>query len=193
MFLLMKFFNVSAWRNLDSIQLSGSSHQKVFLSRPFGNLGIGIWTLTSSLELALASALQKNCFCLQNFLNRIFMFFFVLTYGIRTTLLQILISLRFPIHVSKSIDWSSKKRQFGSICPLVFWKNNCSENLCILCILSRETSRLEFFLSRLAGFPGVFPKSSSEQLFCRETFSACRAFARRNSTAKLSKEFSRIL
>ena len=191
MFLLMKFFNVSAWGNLDSMQLSGSSHQKVFLSRPFGNLCIGISTLTSSLELALA--LQKNCFCLHNFLNRIFMFFFVVTYGIGTTLLQILISLRFPIHVSKSIDWSSKKRQFGSICPLVFWKNNCSENFCVLCILSRETSRLEFFLSRLAVFPGVFPKSSSEQLFCRETFSACPAFVRRNSTATLSKEFSRIL
>ena len=42
MLLLMKFFKASAWRNFHSIQLLGSSNQKVFLSRPFGNLGISI-------------------------------------------------------------------------------------------------------------------------------------------------------
>ena len=51
-----------------------------------------------------------------------------------------------------------------------FKKNNCSENFCILCILSSETSRVEFFLSTLVGLPGITPKSSLEQLFCRQGF-----------------------
>ena len=63
MLLLMKFFKASAWRNFHSIQLLGSSNQKVFLSRPFGNLGIDISASASS----LASALQNNYFCHQNF------------------------------------------------------------------------------------------------------------------------------
>ena len=114
MFLSIKFFNASAWRNCHSIQLSGSSYQKVFLSRSFGNLGIGISASASSFKLALASALQKIYFSLQNYFckNRISMLFLVLSYGISTTLLQILISLRFPIHPSKSDHWCSKKRLF---------------------------------------------------------------------------------
>ena len=38
------------------------------------------------------------------------MFFLVLNYDISTTLLQILISLRFPIHPFKGVHWCSKKR-----------------------------------------------------------------------------------
>ena len=53
MLLLMKFFKASAWRNFHSIQLLGSSNQKLFLSRPFGNLGIGISATASSLALTL--------------------------------------------------------------------------------------------------------------------------------------------
>ena len=51
-----------------------------------------------------------------------------------------------------------------------FKKNNCSKNFCILCILSSETSKFEFFLSTLVGFPRITPKSSLEQLFCRHRF-----------------------
>ena len=51
-----------------------------------------------------------------------------------------------------------------------FKKNNCSENFCILCILSSETSSGEFFLSALVSLPGITPKSSLEQLFCRQGF-----------------------
>ena len=63
MLLLMKFFKASAWRNFHSIQLLGSSNQNLCLSRPFGNLGIGISASASS----LAMALQKDHFCRQNF------------------------------------------------------------------------------------------------------------------------------
>ena len=44
--------------------------------------------------------------------NRIFMFFLVLSFGISTTLLQMLIFLRFPIHLSKGVHWCSRKRLF---------------------------------------------------------------------------------
>ena len=110
LFLLMKVFEASARRNFHSIQLLGSSNQKEFLSRPLGNFGIGI----SASALSLASALQKMYFCLQNFFkkNRIFMFFLVLSYGMGITLLQILISLRFPIHPFKGVHWCSRKRLF---------------------------------------------------------------------------------
>ena len=80
----MRLFNASAWNKFHSIQLSGSIHQKMFLSRPFGNLGIGISASALSLESVLASALQNSWFCLQKlfFENRILMFFLVFSYGI---------------------------------------------------------------------------------------------------------------
>ena len=40
------------------------------------------------------------------------MFVLVLSYGVSTTFLQILISLRFPIHPSKGVHWCSRKRLF---------------------------------------------------------------------------------
>ena len=68
------------------------------------------WHLSASAS-SLASALQKIYFRLQNFFlkNRIFMFFLLLSCGISTTLLQILISLRFPIHPFKGVHWCSRK------------------------------------------------------------------------------------
>ena len=40
------------------------------------------------------------------------MFFLVLSYGISTTFLQILSSLRFPIHQVKGVHWCSGKKLF---------------------------------------------------------------------------------
>ena len=107
MLLLMKFFKASAWRNFHSIQLLGSSNQKVILSTPFGNLGIG----TS----ASASSFAKKNFAIRIFFerkSRIFMSFLVLSYGISTSLLQVLSSLRFPIHHVKGVHWRSRKKLF---------------------------------------------------------------------------------
>ena len=173
MFLLMKFFNVSAWRNFHSIQFSGSSHQKVFLLRSFGNLGIVISATASSLESTLASPLQKIYFCLQNFFlkNRIFMFFLVFSYGISTTLLQIIISLWFPIHPSKDLHWCSRKSLIELSETSVHWCFE-KETVGILCILFSKTSRVEIYLRTLAGLLEIFPKSSLEQLFCREPVKA---------------------
>ena len=164
----MKLFNTSAWKIFHLIQLSGSGHQKMFLSRPFGNLGIGI----SASAPWLASALQKIWFCLQKlfFENRL-MFFLVFNYGISTTLLQI----RFPCHPSKGVHGCSRKRLFElSVAPVrECFENNCFKNFWIFCILSSETFRVEFFLSTLADPPGIFLKRSLEQLFWREPVSAC--------------------
>ena len=68
----------------------------------------------------MALTLQKKIFCLQNF------FLKSKSYGISTALLQILISLRFPIHPSKGIHWCSSKRQFELSEASVHW---CSEKL----------------------------------------------------------------
>ena len=49
------------------------------------------------------------------------MFFLMLSYGVSTTLLQILISLRFPIHPSKGVHWCSRKRLFELPKTSVHW------------------------------------------------------------------------
>ena len=49
------------------------------------------------------------------------MFFLALSYGISTTLLQILISLRFPFHPAKGVLWCSRKRLFELSGALVRW------------------------------------------------------------------------
>ena len=99
----------------------------MFLSRPFGNLETGISALASPLESALALTLQKNYFCVQNFFflvfwkNEIFMFVYMLSYGISTTLLQIIISLRFPVHKFQGIHWCFEKRLFELSEASVHW------------------------------------------------------------------------
>ena len=90
------------------------------------------------------------------------MFFLVPSYGISTTLLQILSYLRFPVHQIKGVHWCSRKK--------LFEHSEASENFFILCILSSETSSVEFFLNTLVRLPGITPKSSLEQLFCRQGF-----------------------
>ena len=116
---------------------------KVFLSRPFGNLGIGILASATS----LASALQKMYFCLQNFFkkNRIFMLFLVLSYGITTTLLQILISLRFPIHRVKGVHWCSRKRLFEHSEAFIHW---CLEKT----TAPKISAYFTYFLAKLPGW-----------------------------------------
>ena len=68
---------------------------------------------------------------------------------------------------------------------IVFWKHKCSEHFCIICIISRETSRVGIFLHTLAGLPWSFPKSSFEQLFCREAVSTCFCKKETHSTRYL--------
>ena len=66
------------------------------------------WNCSISIVLGIGIGIgiAKNLFLpaeIVFFEKIIFMFFIVLSYGISTTLLQILISLRFPIHSSKGI------------------------------------------------------------------------------------------
>ena len=131
------------------------------------------WHRHRSISIAIGNGIAKNIFAMRIFFlkeSRIFMFFLVLSYGISTTLLQILSSLRFPIHQVKGVHWCSGKKLFEHSEASVHPTFNCSENFCILCILSSETSSVEFFLSTLVSLPGITPKSSLEQLFCRQGF-----------------------
>ena len=131
--------------------------------------------LSISIAIGIDITKKKIIFVIRFFFKKkdwIFVFFLVLSYGMSTTLLQILCSLQFPIHPVKGFHWYSRKKLFehSEASVLVFWKKNCSENFCILCILSSETSWVEFFLSTLVGLAGITPKSSLEQLFCRQGF-----------------------
>ena len=67
-----------------------------------------------SISIVIGIGIAKKLFLPPEifFLNRIFMLFLVLSLGISTTLLQILISLRFPIHPFKGVHWCSRKRLF---------------------------------------------------------------------------------
>ena len=68
-------------------------------------------------------------------------------------------------------------------------KKNCSK---CFCILPSKTSRVESFLSTLAGLPGTLPRSSLEQLFCRVPVSTC--FCKKGTPKHtLFQKFSRIL
>ena len=104
--------------------------------------------------------------------NRIFMFFLCLVMVSVPLCYKYLVLYDFLSIKSKaSISVLEKSllniRRHPSWC---FKKNNCSKNFCILCILSSETSKFEFFLSTLVGLPRITPKSSLEQLFCRHGF-----------------------
>ena len=111
----MKFFNTSLHEEI----FVKFNNQEAATKRCFYLSHFEISASVSSLESALTSAMQKIYFCFRIFFffffflkNRIFMFFLVLSYGISTTLLQIRISLRFPIYSLKSVQCCSGKRLF---------------------------------------------------------------------------------
>ena len=87
--------------------------------------------------------------------------------------LEIIISLRFPIHPSKDLRRSSRKKLFKFSEAFVHCcceKKNCSESFCIH---SSKMQKVGSFLSAFSGLSGTFPRSSLEQLFCRESVRAC--------------------
>ena len=103
------------------------------------------------------------------FLKKIaFLFFPVLSFGISTTLLQILNSLRFiSTHQKASIG----RLERGC---LNFRKHTSTG------VLKKTAPKIPAYFptkhprwSTLAGLPRTIPKSCLLQLFCRESFSAC--------------------
>ena len=106
-------------------------------------LGIGI-----GIDIAKNLFLPAEMFFFEKI---IFMFFIVLSYGISTTLLQILISLRFPIHSSKGI-------------PLVFYKKticlgkDCREQFFHCCFEKITVPKISAYF---AYFPAKHPGWSS--------------------------------
>ena len=108
------------WKDIRKLTVTTTSFatKSCVFKRLFGNLGI-----TSSLESVLASALQNFIFAFRSFFwkNRAFLFIPFLSYGISTILLQILISLRFPIKPPKGVNWCSRKRLFEFSEAYVHW------------------------------------------------------------------------
>ena len=89
------------------------------------------------------------------------------------TLLQILISLWFPIHSSQDIHLCSRKKLFEFSEASIHW---CLEKITspkISAYFPAEHLWWHPFLSTLVGLPGTFPKCSLEQLSCKEPVSAC--------------------
>ena len=97
------------------------------------------------------------------------MLFLMLCYDISVTLLQILISRRFPIHPFKGVHWCCRKRLFEHSEASVHW--------CFKKQLLRKF--LHIFQRNIQG--GVIfkytrrpswdcSKASLEQLFCRQGF-----------------------
>ena len=80
----------------------------------WGCLEISTLDLSISIVTEVDIGIAKSLFLTSELCseNRIFMFFLVPSYGISTTLLQTLISLRFPIHSSKGVHWCYTKRRF---------------------------------------------------------------------------------
>ena len=81
------------------------------------------WHRHLSISIAIGIGIAKKLFLPSEFFlnNRIFMLFLVLSYGISTNLLQILISLRFPIHPFKGVYWCSRKRLFEHSEASIHW------------------------------------------------------------------------
>ena len=132
------------------------------------------WHRHSSISITISIGNAKNVFVPSEFFlkNRIFMFFLVLSYGISTTLLEILIFLRFPIHPFKGVHCCSKKDYLN------IWKHP-SIGVLKKQLLRKFLHILHTFqrniqggvlLRTLVGLPGIAPKRSLEQLFCRQGF-----------------------
>ena len=87
--------------------------EKNWEERLFMNLRIGISVSASALASALPSALQKKNFFKKNGT------LLCLVVRYQHTLLQIFISLRFPIHPSRGVYWCSRKKTFEILEALV--------------------------------------------------------------------------
>ena len=135
---------------------------------------------------------KKSCFCLQNLLfkNRVFMLFLVLSYGISTTLLQILISPRFPIHPLKGVYSCSRKRLFEHLEASVhcYFKKATAPK--VSPYFAYFPAKHPGWSSFQVGLSGIAPKSSLEHLLCRQGFiRSIQMSGIRHKKLNLSTEF----
>ena len=116
----MKFFSFNS--DIRKQPPKGVFIEAIWKSRD-GHLGVSI-TIGISIGINMAKKLflcSEFFFFLVFWKNKIFMFVYMLSYGISTTLLQILISLRFPVHTFKGIHWCFEKRLFELSEASVHW------------------------------------------------------------------------
>ena len=126
---------------------------------------------------------KKIIFCLQEFFlkNRIFMFFLALSYGISTTLLQILISLRCPINSSKGVHWCSRKRLFELSSASVHWCFGKITALKVFAYFPAKQPGWSSFSVQMQAFLGFFQKALKNSYSVENLLAP--ASIKRNSTA----------
>ena len=132
----------------------------MFLSRPFGNLGIGISVSASPLSSALQKLFLPSEFFFLKKVEHLCSFLCLVMVSV-SLYYKHLVLYDFLFILSKASTGVLEKsylniRKHPSWC---FKKKNRSENFCILCILSSETSRVKFFLSILVTFLGLLQKA----------------------------------
>ena len=87
------------------------------------------------------------------------MFFLAVSYGISTTLRQILISPRFPIHSSNGFHWCSRKKLFELSDAFGHW---CFEKITTAKIFTSFPAKQPWWSSfsvHSQTFPGFFQKA----------------------------------
>ena len=87
------------------------------------------------------------------------MFFLAVSYGISTTLRQILISPRFPIHLSNGFHWCSRKKLFELSDAFGHW---CFEKITTAKIFTSFPAKQpgwSSFSVHSQAFPGFFQKA----------------------------------
>ena len=139
--------------------------------QPKGVFIVAIWKSGHrylSISIVIGIGIAKNLFLPSEFFlkkQNFFFLFLVLSYCISTTLLQILISLRFPIHPFNSVHWCSRKLLFEHLEASVHW-----------CFKKTTATKISAYFAyspaKHPGWsnPGIAPKSSLEQPFCRQGF-----------------------
>ena len=132
----------------------------------FENLRIDISASPSALALTFQILfLLYDCFLF--FFKCKICFFLYLIIRNRYILLQLLITLLFPIHLSRGFYWCSRKKAISG--HSLFQKNSCSENFWNF---PSKTSMVKSLLNTIGGLCGSFPNSCLGQLFWREPFTA---------------------
>ena len=164
----MKFYKVSAWRNFHSIQLRGNSNQKVFLSRLLGNLGKMPMHLSSA--SSLASALQKIIFAIKIFFLKKKVEYscsFLCLVMVSVSLCYKYLVLYDFLFIQSKVSIGVLEKSYLNIWKHPFWYFKKTTAPKISAYFAYFPAS---FLIILVGLPGITPKSSLEQLFCRQAF-----------------------
>ena len=165
----MKFFNASTWKNFIQFNYQEAAAKKCFYRDHLEISASAFRHQHRHWYQHCHRHCKKVVFAFRSFFEKIKYLYFFLCLAMSSAPLcyKYLFLYDFLFTQPKVLIGALEKAvlTFRSIRPLVFWKNNCSKNFCIL---PSKTSRVDSFLNKLGGLSGIFLKSYLEQLFCRE-------------------------